>query len=146
MTEGFWEWKGGLYLDATLPFGLRSAPVIFNAVAEALAFIIRQRGVEGMDHYLDDFTLVEKPSSQQCKRNLEVALATCKEVGFRVAPEKTEGPTTSLSLLGVELDTELMELRLPQKKMLKLRELVEKWRRRKACTKRELHAVTGWLP
>ena len=49
------EWKGGLYLDATLPFGLRSAPVIFNAVAEALAFVIRERGVEGMDHYLDDF-------------------------------------------------------------------------------------------
>ena len=36
------EWKGGLYLDAALPFGLHSAPVIFNAVAEALAFIIRQ--------------------------------------------------------------------------------------------------------
>jgi len=50
------EWKGGLYLDATLPFGLRSAPVIFNAVAEALAFVIRERGVEGMDHYLDDYT------------------------------------------------------------------------------------------
>ena len=69
-----------------------------------------------MDHYLDDFTLVEKPRSQQCKRNLQVALATCEEVGFRVAPEKTEGPTTSLSLLGVEFDMELMELRLPQKK------------------------------
>ena len=80
---------------------------------EALAFIIRQRGVEGMDYYLDDFTLVEKPSSQQCKRNLEVALSTCEEVGFRVAPEKTEGPTTSLSLFGVKLDMELMEPRLP---------------------------------
>ena len=41
-----------------------------------------------------------------------------------MAPEKTEGPTTSLSLLGVELDTELMELRLSQK-LLKLRELVK---------------------
>ena len=139
------EWKGGLYLDAALPFGLRSAPVIFNAVAEALAFTIRQRGVDGMDHYLDDFILVENPRSQQCKRNLEVALATCEEVGFRVAPGKTEGPTTSLSLLGVELDTELMELRLPQKKLFKLRELVEKWRRRKACTKRELQSLAGYL-
>ena len=132
-------------MDAALPFGLRSAPVIFNAVAEALAFTIRQRGVDGMDHYLDDFILVENPRSQQCKRNLEVALATCEEVGFRVAPGKTEGPTTSLSLLGVELDTELMELRLPQKKLFKLRELVEKWRRRKACTKRELQSLAGYL-
>ena len=65
-------------MDAALPFGLRSAPVIFNAVAETLAFVIRQRGVDGLDHYLDDLTLVEKPRSQQCKRNLEVALALGK--------------------------------------------------------------------
>ena len=45
--------------------------------------------------------------------------------GIQVAPEKTEGPTTSLSLLGEKLDTELMELRLLQKKLLKLRELAE---------------------
>ena len=139
------EWKGELYLDATLLFGLRSAPVIFNAVAEALAFVIWQRGVEQMDHYLDDFTLVGKPRSQQCKRNLEVVLETCQEVGFRVAPEKTEGPTTSMSLLGVKLDTESMELRLPQKKLVKLRELGEKWRRRKACTKQELQLLAGYL-
>ena len=117
--------------------------MIFNAVAEALAFVIRKKEVEGLDHYLDDFTLVEKPRYQQCKQNLEVALATCDEVGFRVAPEKTEGPTTSLSFLGVELDTEAMELRLPQKKLLKLRELVEKWRRRKSCAKWELQSLAG---
>ena len=62
-----------------------------------------------------------------------------------MAPGKTEGPTTSLSLLGVELDTELMELRLPQKKLLKLRELVEKWRLRKAYTKQELQSLAGYL-
>ena len=39
------DWKGRLYVDKALPFGLRSAPMIFNAVAEALAYIIKQRGV-----------------------------------------------------------------------------------------------------
>ena len=33
-----------LYVDTTLPFGLRSAPMIFSAVVDALAFIIRSRG------------------------------------------------------------------------------------------------------
>ena len=94
-----------------------------------------------MDHNLDDFILVDKPRSQQCKRNLEVALATGEEVGFQVGPGKTEGPTTPLSLLGVEFDTELMELRLPQKKLLKLMELVDKWRQCKACTKWELQSL-----
>ena len=57
------EWNGELYLDAALPFGLRSALMIFNAVAKA--FVILKKGVEGLDHYLDDFTLVEKPRKAQ---------------------------------------------------------------------------------
>ena len=29
-------WEGALYIDTVLPFGLRSAPKIFNAVADAV--------------------------------------------------------------------------------------------------------------
>ena len=29
------KWQGKLYVDTTLPFGLRSAPKIFNAIADA---------------------------------------------------------------------------------------------------------------
>ena len=64
---------------------------------------------------------------------------TYEEVGFQVAPE---GP---LSLLDMKLDMECMELRLPQKKLLKLKELVEKWRQRKVCMKLELHSLAGYL-
>ena len=54
-----------LFVDKTLPFGLRSAPVLFSAVADGLAFIITSRGVRGLDHYLDDFSLVCPPQSQE---------------------------------------------------------------------------------
>ena len=60
------EWNGQLFVDTALPFGLRSAPLIFNAVAEALAYMIKGRGVEGLDHYLDDFSIVGDPKSPQC--------------------------------------------------------------------------------
>ena len=30
------QWQGKKFVDATLPFGLRSAPLIFTAVADAL--------------------------------------------------------------------------------------------------------------
>ena len=138
-------WKDQLYVDTALPFGLRSAPAIFNAVAEALAFIIKQRGVSDLDHYLDDFSIVGSPRSPECGQNLEVALAACAELGFPVATEKTEGPVTTITLLGIELDSEQLQLRLPQEKLRKLRELVEKWRRRKTCSKRELQSLAGHL-
>ena len=34
------SWKGQFYIDTCLPFGLRSAPFLFNQFAEALAWIL----------------------------------------------------------------------------------------------------------
>ena len=139
------EWKGQLFVDTALPFGLRSAPVIFNAVAEALAHMIRQKGVEELDHYLDDFSIVGCPDSQQCREHLNMALATCEEAGCPVATEKTEGPTTVLTLLGIELDSVQLQLRLPRDKLEKLKKLVANWRKRSGCRKRELESLAGHL-
>ena len=55
------EWRGQLFVDTALPFGLRWAPAIFNAVAKALAHMIWQKGVVELDHYLDDFSIVGPP-------------------------------------------------------------------------------------
>ena len=139
------EWKGQLFVDTALPFGLRSAPAIFNAVAEALAHMIRQKGVEELDHYLDDFSIVGSPNTQQCRRDLEISLATCEEAGCPVAGEKTEGPTTVMTLLGIELDSIQLQLRLPQEKLRKLKKLVASWRKRTGCKKRELESLAGHL-
>ena len=40
------KWQGKeVYIDKVLPFGLRSAPLIFSAVADALQWIMTQQGV-----------------------------------------------------------------------------------------------------
>ena len=36
------RWEDKVYMDMTLPFGLRSAPLIFTAVADALQWIMKQ--------------------------------------------------------------------------------------------------------
>ena len=38
-------WEDNLYVDTVLPFGLRSAPAIFSAVADTLAIIVRDEVV-----------------------------------------------------------------------------------------------------
>ena len=73
-------WDGQLFVDVALPFGLRSAP---NAVADALAFVIRHKGVKWLKHYLDDFIIVEAPESDSCGWGLKVALGACEETGVR---------------------------------------------------------------
>ena len=48
------SWKGSVYVDMVLPFGLRLAPKIFNAIAHALEWILSNEGVTDLLHYLDD--------------------------------------------------------------------------------------------
>lgn len=56
--------------------------MIFSSLADALQWIIQQKGVEHIFHYIDDFITVGKPRSE----------------------DKAEGPATTLPFLGTEID------------------------------------------
>ena len=56
-------WKDQLYVDPMLPFGLRSTPQNFNAVADALNWQLRQAGIQHIFHYLDDFIFLVPPGT-----------------------------------------------------------------------------------
>ena len=92
------EWKGSIFLDKVLPFGLRSAPIIFTAVADALEWIVRCQGVPYISHYVDDFILVGKPHSSDYANSLATMLRTCASLGVPIAPEKCEGPAKLLTV------------------------------------------------
>ena len=90
------EWNSSLYVDSVLPFGLRSAPKLFNAVADAIQFIVAYRGVNYVTHYLDDFLLLGSPGSGECSQALSTFKSVCSELGIPLAEEKTAGPSTVL--------------------------------------------------
>ncbi len=60
------QWRDELYVDAMLPFGLRSAPKIFTAVADALEWCFRREGVAWIDHYLDDYITMDPADTLVC--------------------------------------------------------------------------------
>ena len=139
------SWDDEVYVDSVLPFGLRSAPKIFTALADALEWVVRQTGVEVVLHYLDDFLLVGRPASIQCRVDLQRLLGVFCWLRIPVAMEKLEGPVTCLPFLGIELDSELMCLRLPLEKLAELRTLVAQWTHKKVCIIRELRSLVGKL-
>ena len=100
-------WDGKLYVDAALPFGLRSAPKIFTAVADALEWIFHTQGVENVWHYLDDFITVGPPGSSECQANISTMVELCKRLGVPLAEEKLVDACTCLTFLGIEIDTRL---------------------------------------
>ena len=38
------QWQGGVYVDQALPFGLRSAPILIMAVADAIGWALMHEG------------------------------------------------------------------------------------------------------
>ena len=139
------SWGSEVFLDAALPFGLRSAPKIFSAVADVLLWVMAQRGVVEGIHYLDDFLFAGRANSDACAHALSCALNTCRILGVPVAAEKIEGPASCVSYLGILIDTSKGELRLPEAKLTLLLLELEKWQNKKACTKRELLSLIGRL-
>jgi len=62
-----------------------------------------------------------------------------------VAEEKVECPSSVITFLGIEIDSEAMILRLPEDKLRSLKALVKSWRERHWCQKVELQSLAGKL-
>ena len=139
------HWKGSVFMDAALPFGLRSAPLIFSAVADAAQHVMEQMGAQWVAHYVDDFITLGSPDSDECAKNVTIMHEACARLGLPVATEKDEGPATAISFVGIELDSGAMEIRLPQDKLTRLKSDLAGWRGRKACKKRDLLSLIGVL-
>ena len=139
------RWRNRTYIDKVLPFGLRSAPIIFTAVADALQWLIKQEGVDFLDHYLDDYVTMGIAGSNECAENVRTIERVCSKTGIPIEEEKKEGPATCIGFLGMEIDTMAMQVRLPADKLQRLRELTQSWAGRKAGKKRELLSLLGVL-
>ena len=114
-------WCGKFYVDLALPFGLHSAPFIFDSIAAMVEWIlINNYQVAELVHYLDDFITAAPQNSNMCARNLSIALRVCTELGLPLHPHKCEGPSTVLVVLGIEPDSINQIARLPIDKLSKL--------------------------
>ena len=139
------EWRDLVYVDNCLQFGLRSAPRLFNLLAELLSWIVQSKGVSFSIHYLDDFLTMGPPASPTCQQNLDVFTNMCKDLEIPLALEKADGPTICLTFLGITLDTHKMEIRLPEDKLTRIREEVSSWLQKKKATKRQILSLVGLL-
>ena len=74
------QWKDKVYVDAALPFGLRSASKIFNALADTIEWIVREHGVPHLWHYLDDYITCGPAGSEECLFNLQLLTDVCRHL------------------------------------------------------------------
>ena len=133
-------------MDTCLPFGLRSTPYLFNRLSEAIHWTLTNNyGVQHLLHYLDDFLMAGPANSTICSQNLNAMLTLCKKINSPIKSLKIEGPSTSLTFLGIHLDTVTMEASITaERKESLLQELHYLYSQHK-CTKQQLLSLIGKL-
>ena len=139
------SWEGRVYIDPQLPFGLRSAPKLFNAVADTLNWCFYQRSIPHVLCYLDDFIIIGSLNRPCAKQSLIRLQATCTELRVPIAPHKTEGPCSCLVYLGIEMDTLAGQLCFPANKLSRLQACLKDWQASRACHHRDLESLIGLL-
>ena len=138
--------RDSFFVDLVLPFGLRSAPFIFDSVASAVEWIlVRNYDVTPLLHYLDDFLTMGPAGSPICQRHVDTASAVFHRLGIPLNSEKCEGPSTVLVFLGIELDSVNGIARLPEYKVARTVALLQSWSHKKTRTRRELESLIGSL-
>ena len=90
------KWRGKYYVDKCLPFGLRSAPFLFNRVAEAIEWALKNNySIEDLFHYLDNFFTAGPPGSPVCNNNTQTMLTICDKLGPPVSQRRSKDPPHS---------------------------------------------------
>ena len=136
------RWQGSFFFDRVLPIGLRLAPFIFNCLADAIEWLVRQDSVLHIHHYLDDLFVAGEPASEQCAHHLHTLISLCNALGVPLAADKIESPSTTLEYLGILLDSSLLEARLSA---AKLHTSLAQWSGRQGRSKQELLSLIGTL-
>jgi hypothetical protein len=101
--------------------------------------------IKHMVHILDDFLILGPPNSPCCQNDLNKFLNLCSEIGVPIKKEKTENARTVIIFMGLELDSNLMEARLPQDKLLKLRNQLASVAKHRKVTLKVLQSLLGLL-
>lgn len=134
------------YYDKTLTQGLSYSCALFETFSTSLHWMAETKlKIPGLAHVLDDFLLVGPPDYNACLSNLNKFLNMADTLGIPIKHEKTVLPCTTLTFVGIELDSVKMEKRLPLDKLVKIRGLLEEFKKRRKVKLVELQSPIGLL-
>ena len=134
------------YFDRAVPFGCSLSCNLFNRFADLLQHIVKRKAqTQSLLHYLDDFLGGGKQKSGHCLFLMKIFSQSMEQLGVPLAEEKTEGPTTKLTFIGLELDSQDMVVRLPQEKVNEIRAMLKTMLNKSRCTLKGMQSLIGIL-
>ena len=87
------HWQGKFYVDLRLLFGLRLSPYLFNRLADAFEWLLKNNHrVKDLMHYLDNYFTVGPANSPVCANNVKTIIQVASNVGIPLAPTSLKVP------------------------------------------------------
>ena len=133
------QWRAQAYQFCCLPFGLATAPRVFTGSD------LPQTAGDQLVQYLDDTPLVAE-SPEALKAHLRKAANLLEELGFLINKKRCVWtPSQRIEFLGFKVDSNIMHLYLPPKKVEKIRKECKSVRAQGHLTVRRLAYLIGLL-
>jgi len=104
---------GNYYVDKCLPMDCFISCDLFEKFVTLLHWVIEHKsGISTLDHYLDDVLFARAALSNDCKILMDTFHSVSHDLDMHFAENKTEGPTTHWTYLGLNIGTVAMKFKI----------------------------------
>ena len=139
------KWRGQYYCWQVLPFGLSLSPYFFHKCVREAVRHLRSLHLR-TSAYVDDFILGS--AHVTIERNKDILMQELDELGFMLNTDKSSlVPETEKEHIGfvisTALETDAVWIKIPPKRIRKLRHDIDRLLRRDIVTARQLARVAG---
>ena len=131
------------FLDRSLAFGFCHGSQIFQRCTDAIRYIMAAHGYPLLFNYIDDLIYTGLPSQMDDSFNFLKNLLV--ELGLDISPKKLVPPSTSVTCLGILINSIQKTISIPPEKLAEITQLCIQWSTKTYSGKRDLQSLLGSL-
>lgn len=132
-----------IYIDLCPPFGCRSSAAICQKMANALVYIMNNKGYYLLA-YLDDFGACYA-SKEDAQASFHAFLDLTSQLGLHLAKEKSVPPAQEIEWLGYKVNSKDMSISISAAKLCDTLNDCKGWLNKSRVDKRTVQAIVGRL-
>ena len=133
---------GRMFFDCTLSMGSRSSARCCQRVTNAIVYIYTKWGYFAIN-YLDDIGGAEQ--EHKADEAFAILRKLLVDFGLAEARNKSCAPAHVMVFLGIEVNSILLTLRIPEGKLCEILNLLESWESKVVATRKEVQQLAGSL-
>ncbi len=136
--------KTWYFFDKSLPFGSLASCQIYQRISNGLAWAVTNLTKRPVVNYLDDFLFVDQ-NNFNCDKQIVTFQWICEEIKIPVSLDKMEWSEEMKVFLGLLLHGRLQLISIPEEKLQKCNNLVDKYLKKKRAKVQKLMKLAGTL-